>query len=97
MELCRTYGAIECSGIIDDRVAPYPKLYHPFRVFVELTLIMKKILLPLIGLSLITMLTAFSCYENEEEYDNSNGIASDTVVKDTTIKITDKSAEEWSD
>ena len=43
------------------------------------------------------MLTAFSCYENEEEYDNSNGIASDTVVKDTTIKITDKSAEEWSD
>ena len=39
MELCRTYGAIECSGIIDDRVAPYPKLYPPFRVFIELTLI----------------------------------------------------------
>ncbi len=39
MELYRTYGAIECSGIIDNRVAPYPKLYHPFRVFVELTLI----------------------------------------------------------
>ena len=38
MELCRTYGAQECGGIIDDRVAPYPKLYHPFRVFVELTL-----------------------------------------------------------
>ncbi len=38
MELCRTYGAIECSGIIDDRVTPYPKLYHPFRVFIELTL-----------------------------------------------------------
>jgi hypothetical protein len=39
MELCRTYGAIECSGIIDDRVTPYPKLYHPFWVFIELTLI----------------------------------------------------------
>jgi hypothetical protein len=32
MELCRTYGAQECGGIIDDRVAPYPKLFHPFGV-----------------------------------------------------------------
>ncbi len=32
MELCRTYGALECGGIVDDRVTPYPKLYHPFRV-----------------------------------------------------------------
>ena len=60
---------------------------------------MKKIFLPLIGASLITMFSAFTCDGNIEEYDD--GIASDTVVKDTTdtvIKIIkDKQAEEWSD
>jgi hypothetical protein len=39
MELCRTYGAMEGKGILGDRVAPYPKLFHPFRVFIESTLI----------------------------------------------------------
>ena len=61
---------------------------------------MKKVLLPLLGLFLITMLTAFSCYENEEEYDNSSGNATDTVVKDSTgtvMTIKHIPAEEWSD
>ena len=61
---------------------------------------MKKVILPLIGLPLITMLTSFSCYENKEEYVNGNEIASDTVVKDTTdtvIAIKHIPTEEWSD
>ena len=32
MKLCRTYGAMECAEVFDDRVAPYPKLCHPYRV-----------------------------------------------------------------
>lgn len=58
---------------------------------------MKKFFLPFIGLMLITTLAAFSCYDNEEEYNND--IASDTVVNDTTktVKIIDKTAEEWGD
>ena len=59
---------------------------------------MKKLLLPLIGASLITMLSAFTCDGNIEEYDD--GIASDTVVKDTTdtvMKIKNLPADEWAD
>ena len=60
---------------------------------------MKKFFLPFIGLMLITTLAAFSCSDNEEEYNNDNDIASDTVVNDTTktVKIIDKTAEEWGD
>lgn len=59
---------------------------------------MKKLLLPLIGASLITMFSAFTCDGNIEDYDNSS--VSDTIVNDTTdtLKIIkDKQAEEWSD
>lgn len=59
---------------------------------------MKKIFLPLIGALLISMLSAFSCYDNEEEY--YNDIVSDTIVNDTTDTfkiIKDKEAEEWAD
>lgn len=59
---------------------------------------MKKIFLPLIGASLITMFSAFSSYDNEEEYDND--IVSDTIVNDTTNTfkiIKDKEPEEWAD
>lgn len=61
---------------------------------------MKKIFIPLIGASLITILSAFTCDANLEYYDNS--IAADTIVKDTTDTvmidiIKDKEAEEWSD
>ena len=60
---------------------------------------MKKLLLPLFGASLITMLSAFTSDGNLENHDD--GITTDTVVKDTTdtvIKIIkDKQAEEWSD
>lgn len=59
---------------------------------------MKKIFLSLFGASLITMLSAFTCDGNIEEYDD--GIASDTVVKDTTdtvMTIKHIPAEEWSD
>lgn len=59
---------------------------------------MKKLLLPLFGASLITMFSAFTCDGNIEEYDD--GIASDTVVKDTTdtvMTIKHIPAEEWSD
>lgn len=63
---------------------------------------MKKLLLPLIGASLITMFSAFTCDGNMDDYDYDDGIASDTVVKDTTdtvkVKIIkDKEAEQWSD
>lgn len=59
---------------------------------------MKKLLLPLIGASLITMLSAFTCDGNIEDYDD--GIAADTVVKetkDTVMPIKNIPAEEWSD
>ena len=59
---------------------------------------MKKIFLPIIGASLITMFSAFSSYDNEEEYDND--IVSDTIVNDTTNTfkiIKDKEPEEWAD
>ena len=59
---------------------------------------MKKIFLPLIGASLITMFSAFTCDGNIEEYDD--GIASDTVVKDTTdtvMTIKTLPADEWAD
>ena len=59
---------------------------------------MKKIFLPLIGVSLITIISAFSSYDNEEEYDND--IVSDTIVNDTTNTfkiIKDKEPEEWAD
>ena len=59
---------------------------------------MKKVLLPLIGLSLITMFSAFSCYDNEEEYDKD--IVSDTIVNDksdTVMTIKNIPAEEWAD
>lgn len=59
---------------------------------------MKKLLLPLIGASLITMFSAFTCDGNIEEYDD--GIASDTVVKDTTdtvMPIKNLPADEWAD
>lgn len=59
---------------------------------------MKKLLLPLFGALLITMFSAFTCYDYEEDYDD--GIASDTVVKDTTdtvMTIKHIPAEEWSD
>ena len=59
---------------------------------------MKKIFLPLFGASLITMFSAFTCYDYEEEYDG--GIASDTVVKDTTdtvMTIKTLPADEWAD
>ena len=59
---------------------------------------MKKLLLPLIGASLITMLSAFTCDGNIEEYDD--GIASDTVVKetkDTVMPIKTLPADEWAD
>ena len=60
--------------------------------------LMKKIFLPLIGALLISMFSAFTCDGNIEEYDD--GIASDTVVKDTTNTfkiIKDKEPEEWAD
>ena len=59
---------------------------------------MKKLLLPLIGASLITMFSAFTCDGNIEEYDD--GIASDTVVKetkDTVMPIKTLPADEWAD
>lgn len=59
---------------------------------------MKKIFLPLLGASLITMFSAFTCDGNIEEYDD--GIASDTVVKDTTdtvMTIKTLPADEWAD
>lgn len=59
---------------------------------------MKKIFLPLFGASLITMFSAFTCYDYEEDYDD--GIASDTVVKDTTdtvMTIKTLPADEWAD
>lgn len=59
---------------------------------------MKKLLLPLFGASLITMFSAFTCDGNIEEYDD--GIASDTVVKDTTdtvMTIKTLPADEWAD
>ena len=59
---------------------------------------MKKLLLPLFGASLITMFSAFTCDGNIEEYDD--GIASDTVVKDTTdtvMTIKNLPADEWAD
>ena len=59
---------------------------------------MKKLLLPLIGASLITMFSAFTCDGNIEEYDD--GIASDTVVKetkDTVMPIKNLPADEWAD
>ena len=59
---------------------------------------MKKIFLPLFGASLITMFSAFTCDGNIEEYDD--GIASDTVVKDTTdtvMTIKNLPADEWAD
>ena len=59
---------------------------------------MKKIFLPLIGVSLITIISAFSSYDNEEEYDND--IVSDTVVNDktdTVMTIKNIPAEEWAD
>ena len=59
---------------------------------------MKKIFLPLIGALLITMFSAFTCDGNIEEYDD--GIASDTVVKDTTdtvMTIKTLPADEWAD
>lgn len=59
---------------------------------------MKKLLLPLLGASLITMFSAFTCDGNIEEYDD--GIASDTVVKDTTdtvMPIKNLPADEWAD
>ncbi len=59
---------------------------------------MKKIFLPLIGASLIMMFSAFTSYDNLEEYDN--GIVADTVVKetkDTVMPIKNIPAEEWAD
>lgn len=59
---------------------------------------MKKILVPLIGASLITMFSAFSSYDNEEEYDKD--IVSDTIVNDksdTVMTIKNIPAEEWAD
>lgn len=59
---------------------------------------MKKLLLPLFGASLITMFSAFTCYDYEEDYDD--GIASDTVVKetkDTVMPIKNIPADEWAD
>lgn len=59
---------------------------------------MKKIFLPLIGALLISMFSAFSSYDNEEEYDND--IVSDTIVNDTTNTfkiIKDKEPDEWAD
>ena len=59
---------------------------------------MKKIFLPLIGALLISMFSAFTCDGNIEEYDD--GIASDTVVKDTTdtvMKIKNLPADAWAD
>ena len=59
---------------------------------------MKKIFLPLIGALLISMFSAFSSYDNEEEYDND--IVSDTVVKetkDTVMPIKTLPADEWAD
>ena len=59
---------------------------------------MKKIFFLLFGASLITMFSAFTCDGNIEEYDD--GIASDTVVKDTTdtvMKIKNLPADEWAD
>lgn len=49
-------------------------------------------------MSLITIISAFSSYDNEEEYDND--IVSDTIVNDTTNTfkiIKDKEPEEWAD
>ena len=60
--------------------------------------LMKKIFLPLIGVSLITIISAFSSYDNEEEYDND--IVSDTIVNDksdTVMTIKNIPAEEWAD
>ena len=59
---------------------------------------MKKIFLPLIGALLVTMLSAFTCYDFEQEYGNS--VLADTVVKDTTdtvMTIKHIPAEEWAD
>ena len=44
------------------------------------------------------MFSAFTCYDYEEDYDG--GIASDTVVKDTTdtvMTIKNLPADEWAD
>jgi hypothetical protein len=41
MELYHPYRVM-MEGIIDDRVAPYPKLCHPYRVFFEFTLIIMR-------------------------------------------------------
>ncbi len=59
---------------------------------------MKKIFLPLIGVLLISMFSAFTCDGNIEEYDD--GIVSDTIVNDTTNTfkiIKDKEPDEWAD
>ena len=59
---------------------------------------MKKIFIPLIGTSLITLFSAFTCYDKWEDYDN--GIAADTLVKDTTdtvMTIKHIPGEEWAD
>ena len=60
--------------------------------------LMKKVLLPLIGVSLITVFSAFSYYDNEEEYGNDS--VSDTIVSaqtDTVMPIKNLPAEEWAD
>lgn len=46
---------------------------------------MKKVLLPLIGVSLITVFSAFSYYDNEEEYGNDS--VSDTIVSAQTDTV----------
>ena len=59
---------------------------------------MKKVLLPLIGVSLITVFSAFSYYDNEEE--SGNDSVSDTIVSaqtDTVMPIKNLPAEEWAD
>ena len=38
MKLCHPYRVRTRRITIKDRVAPYPKLFHPFRVFIEFTL-----------------------------------------------------------
>ena len=59
---------------------------------------MKKVLLPLIGVSLIAVFSAFSYYDNEEKYGNDS--VSDTIVSaqtDTVMPIKNLPAEEWAD
>lgn len=59
---------------------------------------MKKIFLPLIGALLISMFSAFTCYDYEEDYDND--IVSDTIVNDktdTVMTIKNIPPEEWAD